>query len=92
LRENFADFLRRLGGPLNQLNFMEKRKIPPSATNQTAIFIPSAHSLVIVNVKPNLKKLTFLNTYAIRSRIPSTIHHTRGPMLVESCNKYQNNC
>jgi hypothetical protein len=84
---------RRLGGKQNQLDIMEKRKIYPSSTNQRAIFIPSAHSLVIVNVEPNLKKLTFFNTHAARKhRIAIIIHHVGGQMFVEFCNKYQNHC
>jgi hypothetical protein len=84
---------KRLGGKQNQLDIMEKRKFYPSSTNQTAIFIPSEHSLLIVNVQPNLKKLTFFNTHAARKhRIAIIIHHVGGQMVVESCNKYQNNC
>jgi hypothetical protein len=84
---------RRLGGSQNQLDIMEKRKMSPSAMNQTAIFIPSSDSLVIVNVEPNLKKLTFFNIHAARKhRIAIIIHHVGGQMFVKSCNKYQNNC
>jgi hypothetical protein len=50
---------RRLGGPQNHLDNIENRKIFPSIMNQNATFIPYAHSLVVVNVKQNLKKLTF---------------------------------
>jgi hypothetical protein len=70
---------------------MKKRKMSPSVMNQTAIFIPSAPSLVIVNLEQNLKKLTFINIYAMIIRNRSTIQHTMIQKLVESCNKYQNN-
>jgi hypothetical protein len=84
---------RRLGVPQNQLDIMEKRKISPSAMNQTAIFIPSAHSLVIVNVEPNLKKLTFFHIHGPEnSRISIATNHIRQNKFMESCNKYQNNC
>jgi hypothetical protein len=47
---------------------MEKRKFSLSVMYQTAIFIPSAPRLVIVNLEPNLKKLTFFNINAMGIR------------------------